>query len=135
MCVHVYERDHSCIHSMFFSDKLIVTTQARSSPARGCVVVKTESGGLGQSTVEFSFVDPDLKNADNPPEVSGISPREASLSGGQRITLRGSNLGQSAQDVHKVMLVDVDCTESVEYISPGGYGSITASQQVWCCIW
>ena len=125
--MRVYEIERSRFHSMSFSDKLIVTTQARSSPARGCVVVQTASGGQGQSTVEFSFVDPDMRNMNNPPEVSGVSPCEASLSGGERITLRGSNLGQSLNDVHRVVLVDVDCTESVEYISPGGCGCICPS--------
>lgn len=55
----------------------------------------------------------------NVPEVTGISPREASLEGGQRITLRGSNLGLSLEDVVMVTVVDMDCTESVEYVSPG----------------
>lgn len=55
----------------------------------------------------------------NVPEVTGISPREASLKGGQRITLRGSNLGTGLEDVVKVLVVDMDCTGSVEYVSPG----------------
>ena len=55
----------------------------------------------------------------NVPEVTGISPREASLEGGQRITLRGSNLGLSLEDVVKVTVVDMDCTDSVEYVSSG----------------
>lgn len=55
----------------------------------------------------------------NTPEVTGISPREGSLEGGQRITLRGSNLGISREDVVKVTVVDMDCSDSVEYVSSG----------------
>ena len=52
------------------------------------------------------------------PEISGISPNESSVQGGQRVILRGSNLGESKNDVVRVEIVDVDCTNSLEYFSP-----------------
>ena len=73
----------------------------------------------------------------NVPEVTGISPREASLEGGQRITLRGSNLGTSLEDVVKVIVVDMDCTASVEYVSPGEgrESSVCLSAHVFSVCW
>ena len=70
----------------------------------------------------------------NVPEVTGISPREASLEGGQRITLRGSNLGTNLEDVVKVMVVGMDCTGSVEYVSPGEGRGHCASQCPCVCL-
>ena len=55
------------------------------------------------------------------PEVTGVSPRESPLEGGHKITLRGSCLGTSHDDVMAVILVDVDCTDSLEYISSGKF--------------
>ena len=52
------------------------------------------------------------------PEISGISPNESSVEGGQRVILRGSNLGESKSDVVRVVIADVDCTDSLEYFSP-----------------
>ena len=51
------------------------------------------------------------------PEISGISPNEGSVEGGQRVILRGSNLGESKSDVVRVEIADVDCTDSLEYFS------------------
>ncbi len=56
--------------------------------------------------------------ASKTPQVTGISPHEGSVQGGQRVVLRGSNLGESKASIVKVMLADVDCTSSLEYFSP-----------------
>lgn len=55
------------------------------------------------------------------PQVTGVSPHEGPVYGGQRVVLRGSNLGESRESVVKVLLADVDCTESLEYFSPSEY--------------
>lgn len=52
------------------------------------------------------------------PQVTGVSPREGPVEGGQRVVLRGSNLGESKEDVVKVLIADVDCTSSLEFASP-----------------
>ena len=52
------------------------------------------------------------------PEVTGISPREGPVEGGQRVVLRGSNLGEFKSDIVKVVIAGVDCTSSLEYFSP-----------------
>ena len=51
------------------------------------------------------------------PDVTGISPREGPVEGGQRVILRGSCLGECKSDVVRVVIADVDCTESLEYFS------------------
>ena len=51
------------------------------------------------------------------PDVSGVSPNECSLDGGQRVVMRGSNLGDSKGDIVRVLVADVDCTSSLEYFS------------------
>jgi len=51
------------------------------------------------------------------PQVTGVSPHEGPVQGGQRVVLRGSNLGESRESVLKVMLANVDCTSSLEYFS------------------
>ncbi len=53
------------------------------------------------------------------PEVTGISPNEGPVKGGQRVILRGSNLGESKEDVVRVVLAGVNCTTTLEYFSPG----------------
>lgn len=53
------------------------------------------------------------------PSVTGVSPREGPMEGGQKVVLRGSNLGLCREDVLKVVVVDVDCTSTLEYVSPG----------------
>ncbi len=78
--------------------------------------VETHSGGLGVSSVNFIFVE---KEVASPPEVSGISPSEGSVEGGQRVVLRGNNLGECKEDVIRVVLAGVDCTETLEFFSPG----------------
>lgn len=52
------------------------------------------------------------------PQVTGISPHEGPVQGGQRVVLRGSNLGNDKESVLKVLLADVNCTNSLEYFSP-----------------
>lgn len=52
------------------------------------------------------------------PQVTGISPKEGPLKGGQKVVLRGRNLGESRHDILKVIVADVDCTSSLEYSSP-----------------
>lgn len=53
------------------------------------------------------------------PDVSGVSPSEGSIDGQERVTLRGTNLGESRADIIRVVLVDIDCTNTVEYFSSG----------------
>lgn len=53
------------------------------------------------------------------PEVSGVSPNEGSIDGGTKVTLRGTNLGTKPEDIKQVLLAGIDCTEAVEYLSPG----------------
>lgn len=78
--------------------------------------VETVEGGVGISSIEFAFVETEVAT---PPDVSGISPREGPLNGGQRVILRGSNLGECKEGVVQVVIADVDCTETLEYFSPG----------------
>lgn len=52
------------------------------------------------------------------PEVSGVSPNEGPVEGGQRVVLRGSNLGESRADIVEVTVAGVDCTHATEYFSP-----------------
>ncbi len=96
--------------------KLSVTTPSRHAPCRGHVQVETIIGGVGVSSVEFAFVEKEIAAA---PEVSGVSPREGPQGGAQRVVLRGNNLGECKEDVVRVVIADVDCTESLEYFSPG----------------
>ena len=93
-----------------------MTTPPRHAPSRGQVQVETVNGGVGVSSVEFAFVEREVAT---PPEVSGVSPREGPVGGGQRVILRGSNLGECKEGVVRVVIADVDCTESLEYFSPG----------------
>ena len=51
------------------------------------------------------------------PVVTGVCPREGPVGGGQRVVLRGSNLGEDREDIVKVLIADVDCTRNMEYIS------------------
>lgn len=55
------------------------------------------------------------------PEVTGISPREGLVQGGERVVLRGTNLGESKSSIVRVVLGDVDCTSTLEYISQSKY--------------
>ena len=52
------------------------------------------------------------------PEVTGVSPNEGPVGGGQRVVLRGSCLGHSRADVVQVLVAGVDCSSSLEYFSP-----------------
>jgi hypothetical protein len=61
---------------------------------------------------------PDEKKEERVPEVSGVSPNEGPVQGGQRVVLRGSYLGESRDDVMQVLVAGVDCTDSLEYFSP-----------------
>ncbi len=93
-----------------------MTTPPRHAPNRGHVQVETVHGGVGVSSIEFAFVEAERAT---PPEVTGISPKEGPVSGGQRVVLRGSNLGECKEGVVRVVVADVDCTETLEYFSPG----------------
>ena len=53
------------------------------------------------------------------PEVTGISPSEGSIEGNERVILRGSNLGESIEDIVRVTIANVDCTSTLEYFSSG----------------
>ena len=52
------------------------------------------------------------------PEVTGVSPNEGPVQGGQRVVLRGSYLGECREDIVQVSVAGVDCTSSLEYFSP-----------------
>jgi len=52
------------------------------------------------------------------PEVTGVSPREGRTNSQTRLTIRGSNLGQSASDIVSLSVAGVDCTATVDYDSP-----------------
>lgn len=54
------------------------------------------------------------------PEVTGISPSEGSIKGNERVILRGSNLGQTKEDIIRVTIANVECLETLEYFSSGG---------------
>ena len=56
--------------------KLAVTTSARHTTGSGPVIVETVSGGPGKSSVTFTFTGTEHGQ---PPEVTGISPREGPL--------------------------------------------------------
>ena len=53
------------------------------------------------------------------PEVSGISPSEGSVRGNEKVILRGTNLGESLNDILRVVVAGVDCTDTLEYFSSG----------------
>ena len=112
LCSHTNPNTHAHTHSA----KLAVTTSARHTTGSGPVIVETVSGGPGKSSVTFTFTGTEHGQ---PPEVTGISPREGSVEGNQRVVLRGSNLGESKSDVVKVVIAGVDCTSTLEYFSPG----------------
>jgi len=95
--------------------KLTIITSSRYTPGVGPVKVETKSGGMGVSSINFTFVENEVAS---PPEVSGISPSSSPLEGGQRVVLRGSNLGECKEDVVRVLLAGVDCTKTLEYFSP-----------------
>ncbi len=72
---------------------------------------------VGHSNMDDSVSPLDVLGSSLLPDVTGVSPNEGSVKGGQRVILRGSNLGESKEDVVKVVLASVDCTETVEYYS------------------
>ena len=68
------------------------------------------------------------------------------MEGFQRVRLRGFNLGESKSDIIKVVIAGVDCTSTLEYISPGEvckvmvyhvssksqHGEILFQSCIWC---
>ncbi|XP_065188204.1 uncharacterized protein LOC135818968 [Sycon ciliatum] len=74
-----------------------------------------------------------LKEAEPTPKVTGISPRDGSKVGGTVLTVRGENLGTSADDIEAVTVCGVPCNlEDLDYVSarklvcktpPGSVGS------------
>lgn len=105
----------NCIHT-FTSAKLVITTSSRLAAGQGPVLVETQSGGVGISGLTFTFTSEEVFQ---PPEVTGISPHEGALSGGERIILRGNYLGESKSDVVMVSIAGVNCTQTLEYFSRG----------------
>lgn len=97
---------------------MAVVTPPRYAPGVGPVQVETRSGGLGVSSVTFAFVE---KAVASPPEVSGVSPSSGSVGGGQKVVLRGNSLGECKEDVIRVVLAGIECTDTLEYFSPGRY--------------
>ncbi len=88
----------------------------------------------GDSSVRSSEIENPLV-----PEVSGISPREGPVGGGERVVLRGSCLGECKSDVLRVVIADVNCTDSLEYHSQckHTYRSLcigTCVQSCGCCL-
>jgi len=51
------------------------------------------------------------------PEVTGVSPREGPTGSETRLTIRGSNLGQSATDVVRLSVAGLDCLSALDYES------------------
>jgi len=49
--------------------------------------------------------------------VTGVSPREGPTNTETRLTIRGSNLGQSAEDVASLTVAGVDCMATLDYES------------------
>ena len=62
-----------------------------------------------------------LESASLQPKVTGISPHEGPVQGGQRVVLRGKNFGENEDSVLKVIIADVDCTNSLEFFSSSMY--------------
>ncbi|XP_011405932.2 PREDICTED: uncharacterized protein LOC105313866 isoform X1 [Amphimedon queenslandica] len=93
----------------------------RLSSSSDSDIRKDLSGGGHLSPIDDERMSSPLGNDDDSqlPDVSGISPSEGSTHGNERIVLRGTNLGESRSDIVKVLLVDVDCTKTVEYFSSG----------------
>ena len=93
----------------------LITYQSDSN-LRGYSLYDTSSE---KSPEQASILDSEEKEK-NPlmPEVTGISPREGPVEGGQRVVLRGSNLGEFKSDIVKVVIAGVDCTSTLEYFSP-----------------
>ena len=60
---------------------------------------------------------PDVLAPPTRPEVTGVSPREGAVHSETKLTIRGSNLGQSASDVVSVSVAGVDCTATLDYDS------------------
>ena len=48
-----------------------------------------------------------------------MSPSEGGMEGNERVILRGSNLGESKEDIVSVTVAGVDCSSTVEYYSSG----------------
>lgn len=72
---------------------------------------------LSAQTSEVPSENSSIADTSPCPQVTGISPHEGPVQGGQRVILRGSNLGDCKESVLKVLLADVDCTSSLEYFS------------------
>ena len=83
----------------------------------GNVETKRLSGGvdgyLGPSSISRS--ESATSDISSKPQVTGISPHEGPVQGGQRVVLRGSNLGENKESVLKILVADMDCTNSLEY--------------------
>jgi len=50
-------------------------------------------------------------------QVTGVSPKEGSVEGGTRLTIRGSNLGRNKEDVIGLYVCGSNVLSSLEYIS------------------
>ena len=77
----------------------------------------SEARSLSKQTSEAPSENSSIPDVSPKPQVTGISPHEGPVQGGQRVVLRGSNLGDCKESVLKVLLADVDCTSSLEYFS------------------
>lgn len=86
----------------------------------GNVETKRLSGGVdGPSSLSRS--ESATSDVSSKPQVTGISPHEGPVQGGQRVVLRGSNLGENKESVLKILVADIDCTSSLEYFSQSKY--------------
>ncbi|XP_062517060.1 hepatocyte growth factor receptor-like isoform X2 [Corticium candelabrum] len=79
--------------------------------------VRHDDTSKSQSDTHESSVPQSAVN-NKQPEVTGISPRSGPISGGTRLTLRGSNLGRDSDDVIGLTVCGIDCLSSMEYSSP-----------------
>ena len=61
------------------------------------------------------------------PEVTGISPKEGSVEGGTKVTIRGANLGLNKEDVVGLFICGANVLGSLEYISSSKLTCVTKS--------
>lgn len=91
----------------------VPTTEANEPP-------QTDDSAFAKIPLRECIEELEKESGNQPvPEVSGVSPNEGSIDGGTKVTLRGTHLGTGPEDIKQVLLAGVDCTEAVEYLSPG----------------
>ena len=106
----------------FESSDLKLTKSVRNNPfvppSTSFTSLTVSSASEAQSVADSRGASPTTSEVLTCPQVTGVSPREGPMEGGQKVVLRGSNLGESRDDILRVTVADVDCTSTLEYISP-----------------